>query len=164
MDGMNGQRITYEVGAAAISEYLDISATMRGGKDSRRNFESFCIEHGTAHRWSPLPRVYRHGIPKQCFRNAFVASVRHSGLIYCEGWALGVIPTHHAWCVDAAGKVYDFTWRGFTTEDTAYWGVQFAGPAFCDMICEGETYGVFYTTHGIRALKNGTLAKMVHNE
>jgi hypothetical protein len=31
-------------------------------------------------------------------------------LIYVEGFAVGVFPTLHGWCVDDAGNVIDPTW------------------------------------------------------
>jgi hypothetical protein len=52
---------------------------------------------------------------------------------YVEGYAMGVIPVHHAWCVDKDGNVIDTTWSA--TErvpgtmrakvGTWYFGVEF---------------------------------------
>lgn len=54
---------------------------------------------------------------KECFRNALMMAQERS-LDYVEGYALGHgIPVHHAWCLDADGKVVDPTWRDSTDTD-----------------------------------------------
>ena len=50
------------------------------------------------------------GPAKFCFWNAQRLAGRRKGLRYCEGYATGVIPVEHAWCIDAAGRVIDPTW------------------------------------------------------
>lgn len=70
--------------------------------------EEFVLKHG--HRFSG-DRCFdvKAGKPKMCFNNAFSLS-QSTGLYYCEGWAAGVIPVHHAWCCDNDGVIYDPTW------------------------------------------------------
>ena len=63
---------------------------------------------------------------KLCFMNAMNLAIESAGeLCYVEGYALkpGLIPIHHAWCVDENDCVYDNTWRDI--EGSAYYGVKF---------------------------------------
>lgn len=48
--------------------------------------------------------------PKQCFQNCITISVFNPALKYCEGYATNIIPTEHAWLVNAQGEVIDPTW------------------------------------------------------
>jgi hypothetical protein len=67
------------------------------------------------------PPKYRPGAKKQCYRNAFNLAQDY-GLTYCEGFAYppGLIPVHHAWCVDDSGHVIDPTWDN---ADSEYFGI-----------------------------------------
>jgi hypothetical protein len=62
-----------------------------------------------------------NALPQACFRNSALYAISH-GLRYIEGYALNIIPVHHAWCADQAGKVYETTWDRI---GSAYFGVQF---------------------------------------
>lgn len=57
-----------------------------------------------------LPPTIKPMPLKQCFDNAYKLARRRKGLHYVEGYAQGVIPTMHAWCIDADGHVIDPTW------------------------------------------------------
>jgi hypothetical protein len=66
-----------------------------------------------------LPGLPRAG--RQSFRNAFKLAEAHS-LVYCEGYALNLVPTVHAWCWNPkTGQVIDPTWG---TAGEAYFGVR----------------------------------------
>ena len=58
--------------------------------------------------------------PRACFENAFRLASRHPQYRYVEGVALGVIPVHHAWCLNVDDEVVDPTWARLGTE---YFGV-----------------------------------------
>ncbi len=68
---------------------------------------------------------------KECFYNAQMLSLSdNTGKIkYCEGFALKIIPTNHAW-IELNGKVIDVTWAdkednnffGMFPEDVSYCG------------------------------------------
>lgn len=56
-------------------------------------------------------RVWRwHGQQKACYANAQYLARTRKGLRYAEGFATGVVPVEHAWCVDEKGRVVDPTW------------------------------------------------------
>lgn len=57
---------------------------------------------------------------KRCFRNAYELA-RRRGLRYAEGFAAGIIPVLHAWCLDDAGHIADPTWR---ERGAVYFGVE----------------------------------------
>lgn len=75
------------------------------------NSSDLILKHGRA--WTPrkLPKGLKSGAPKMCFANAQKLSYQKN-LIYCEGYAVGVIPVLHGWCVDESGNVIDPTWTG----------------------------------------------------
>ena len=76
-----------------------------------RPLELYVLEHGHFFgKWSQpheqLPR-------KECYANAARYAQEHDYL-YAEGLAMGIIPVHHAWCVDPfTGLVHDPTWWQF---------------------------------------------------
>ena len=75
----------------------------------------FLLEYGQEFKGYPWKkfrgRGYRMMKRNHCFENAFKMA-DWMGLRYCEGYAFtGVIPVHHAWCLDDDGLVVDPTWR-----------------------------------------------------
>jgi hypothetical protein len=79
------------------------------------------LDHGRT--FGPARVARARALPQQCFRNALMRSLADRTLTYCEGYALHLIPTHHAWCVDAAGHVIETTWAD---PGTVYYGLAFA--------------------------------------
>ena len=67
------------------------------------------------------PTRWNRSMPQACFRNAALYAITHR-LRYVEGYATGVMPVHHGWCVDAQGKVVEVTWDFM---GAAYFGVEF---------------------------------------
>ena len=80
------------------------------------------LQHGRWYEPRPLPRGHWRGEQKACFRNALMAASRFR-LKYVEGYACGIIPVHHAWCVDDENRVYEVTWPSKMCY--AYFGIQF---------------------------------------
>ena len=80
----------------------------------------------------------RHGKIQQCYMNTFHLA-EGSKFIYCEGMAMGIIPTMHGWCVDADGLVYDPTWKD---DCLAYFGVRLRLDYVMKTIFKKQTYGV----------------------
>lgn len=54
--------------------------------------------------------LVKHGEPQQCFQNAANLVIGNPKYRYVEGMAMGVIPTMHAWVIDAQDRVIDNTW------------------------------------------------------
>jgi hypothetical protein len=83
------------------------------------------LEHGIWFQPGDRPKEIPRGRPGQCFSNClgwtFLLPDR---FIYCEGMAVGVIPTHHGWLIDReTGQMFDPTWS--KADQTAYVGVAF---------------------------------------
>lgn len=92
---------------------------------------------------------YRMRKPNHCFENAFRAADRY-GLLYCEGYATtGILPVHHAWCLDDQGRVVDFTWRadkaGRAPQDEwHYFGITFDIFRLAYFMAGKETWSCIY--------------------
>lgn len=71
-----------------------------------------------------LPDGYRRMTPRHCFDNALRLAAGNPHLVYVEGFAVSVLPLHHAWCVTADGVVVDPTWEH--PEECSYFGVPFS--------------------------------------
>lgn len=93
----------------------------------RPNRERLTLTHGREFTPAPLPAHVERGLPKFCFWNAQRLAGRSRGkLRYVEGFGLRPMlgfPFHHAWCVDADGRVVDPTWDN--PEVCEYFGVPF---------------------------------------
>jgi hypothetical protein len=99
---------------AELMQHLEMMRDFRGrvppegrAYDSR---EHFIVEHGEWFEPIPLPREYSYGRWKRCFLNSLELVAEHDGLTYVEGYASHLLPIHHAWCVDAQGRLIDVTW------------------------------------------------------
>lgn len=109
------------------------------GLNPRHTTIGFIMQHG---RWFdplPKPKRIRWGVPKHCFMNAARLALNDLSLTYCEGYALGGIPLHHAWVADAAGTVIDNTWR---TLGTGYFGVPFTRAFLVRRLAKQKYYGL----------------------
>lgn len=91
-----------------------------------RGVGDFLLQHGRFYPPQRLPRPELRGPIRNCFVNAAMAAINGSRtacrLHYVEGYATFVILTHHAWCADDNGNVYEVTWRKV---GSAYFGVEF---------------------------------------
>jgi len=90
---------------------------------------------------------------RECFYNAqmLVLTDHTKTLRFAEGFAVGVIPVHHAW-VTLNGKVVDLTWRvkgrrkggyndriiGVIPNDRAYYGVEFDTETVREVVLQTE--------------------------
>lgn len=128
----------------SVKNYLkqfDVLVRRYNGVESAHGF---CLKYGVAFEGAPLPDRIDRGIPKECFRNAalLVTSFKRK-LIYCEGWGATPrvrIPIHHAWAVDAQGRVIDPTWDD--PETCVYFGVPFDTEEMYRLIEESGSYGL----------------------
>ena len=85
--------------------------------------KEFALKHGIEFKGQNLPKRYRHGEMKACYKNSALMSFRHN-LIYVEGYASASNCHHstlHAWCINELGEVFDRTWP-YTSLNT-YYGV-----------------------------------------
>lgn len=79
------------------------------------------LRHGRPYDPHPFPARRTRGRPRQCYDNAFKLAARSRGrLRYAEGYAAGLIPVEHAWCLDDRSRVVDPTWD----DGVAYFGVE----------------------------------------
>jgi hypothetical protein len=110
-----------------------------------RSTDEFVLKHGR--NWPinghELPEDVEIGKLGQCFRNATLLALgfHRNEYIYCEGYALNIIPMAHAWCVDGTtGRVIDPTWGQDTTTD--YFGLAFNVMYLQEHLLEHRTYGL----------------------
>jgi len=104
------------------------------------NIYDFVVQHGKFYRAPKYPADYPRGAARACFGNSLIYAVRR-GWKYVEGYAScrglpACLPIHHAWNVDAHGKVWDTTWQN---EGTAYLGIEFSIGRAGDAIWNGDT-------------------------
>lgn len=102
----------------------------------------FYLLLGRAFAPAALPRGTRAGPLGQCYANAGRAALEDSSLIYCEGFALreGLIPMHHAWCLNSRGEVLDLTWP--FSAGNEYLGVALQTSVLRDHVMQGEVWGL----------------------
>lgn len=101
----------------------EIAAWEMLGIESGANLKAAVLEHGRAYevdREATAERV--QGLIGNCFANAANAVIEdklagRDELTYVEGFAhRGTIVVHHAWVINADGKVLELTWRDGGTE------------------------------------------------
>jgi len=100
--------------------------------------EDFVLHFGEAFSFSELPSYIERGEMKQCFKNAYHLALSSPEHTYVEGFACGVIPVMHAWCIDSKDQVVDPTW----TDGREYYGVRFNLNYVNEVIEDKSTYGV----------------------
>lgn len=108
-----------------IEEYLNMMTSMiKSSSKQKINryvcFEDFVLQHGMRFDGrGKLPKKARMGKARQCFKNATQLVLAHPNLTYVEGYACGIIPVMHGWCVTKEGDVIDPTWK----DGREYFGV-----------------------------------------
>lgn len=118
--------------------------------------EDLVLREGTATHAVITQCDYPEMPLSNCFENAFRLSLEHPDLRYVEGYALfgSVLPAHHGWVVDAAGKVHDPTWLGLARErghgKAVYWGIP----------VDPDTHLAWFIEHGtMNTLVNGEMIR-----
>lgn len=104
--------------------------------------QRFVLKHGKTFSGRTLPRRYRRGPIKECFRNSAVALQKYSELEYYEGYAMSrkfQFPFLHAWNV-ADGKVVELTLRN--PVDYEYYGVYFTRQQIWTQQAKTMVYGM----------------------
>lgn len=85
------------------------------------SLDDFVLQNGQIFKVGKFPKDIRRGEMKQCYRNAVMLLAEKSSYLYVEGYAMGIIPALHAWCIDKKGNVIDPTWP----DGKEYFGVIF---------------------------------------
>jgi hypothetical protein len=111
-----------------------------------KSIEEFVLKHGQEYKPQPLPRIFKPGLPRHCYENAYHLAVKKREFIYVEGYCLspGSIPLLHAWCADVEGNVYDPTYTGGPNPPLGeiYFGVPFAFPYVQKTVLHNRCYGL----------------------
>lgn len=75
------------------------------------------VQHGVAFAYVDTKHKYGKGAEDQCFRNTMALVMKHSELVYVEGFARPhkLSPVYqHAWAVTREGIIVDTTWTPTT--------------------------------------------------
>ena len=106
------------------------------------SIEDFILKNGRQMgiKMESLPTGIKRGKPKQCFKNAYLLALAE-GFTYCEGYANGVIPLMHAWCLDKNKKVIDPTWK----DGKDYFGVEIPIEVADRIMAKSGHYGILDT-------------------
>lgn len=136
--------------AKAVVSWLTgwVELAQRAGRRKRHGFtclSEFVLRHGRAWQPAPLPPDLTPMAKQQCFRNAALLAMEKPNLVYCEGWALGIVPVEHAWCVDERGRVIDPTW--IKPPGIEYFGIAFKTPYLFRVLRDSERYGLIDNWH-----------------
>lgn len=101
----------------------------------------FMLQMGRAWTPQPLPAWVSPGPKRQCYQNAGNLVIENRGLTYVEGYAQppGLPPVHHAWCVDAEGRVIDNTFDD--PEDAQYYGVPLTAQTLRELVETVKCWG-----------------------
>lgn len=102
------------------------------------SIDELLLKHGHSFLPARKPKSIPWGSPKECFVNAAQLAMKDHTLTYCEGYAAGIIPVLHAWCVKE-GRVIDNTWRKMGTE---YFGVAISRTYLIRTLLKQMHYGV----------------------
>jgi hypothetical protein len=138
-----------ETVACPVRDYLRMLSRQRK-RSKQPDVEGFVLTHGSDYAPGERPADVPQMRMGDCFRNAFILAQMRRRLTYVEGWALFFIPTHHAWCIDAEGRVVDPTWVDDDPRFTELWaarcyvGVPFTLSFLYRQQVRTERWGVFH--------------------
>jgi len=110
---MTDQQILTDWTPALLEEALRLEADCINRASKVPASAGVILKHGLWFQPGEMPEGFPQGRPHKCFSTCLVFTVEYpERFIYCEGMAVGVIPTHHAWLVDRyTGVMFDPTWR-----------------------------------------------------
>jgi hypothetical protein len=126
--------------------------------------EDFVLKNGKLFEISKIRPKY--GEERFCFFNSYQLMIKE-GYTYVEGFAMGVIPVNHAWCLDADGRVIDPTWRPSLTrkfQGIAYIGVALDRSFVIETALQRKSYGVLDDWEGGFPLLTGAEGWRIREE
>lgn len=125
--------------------------------------EDFVLQNGIQFTKFTKKNVKR-GTMKECYRNAYLASLHNKTLVYVEGYAIPAnvpLPLAHAWCVDMEGHIHEVTWP---EKGLDYFGVPFDFKYLTKAILKRKMYGIIDNwEYGFPLLKIKDKTKFMHN-
>lgn len=142
-----------------VAEFLKLTAAFRGSP----SMEGFVLEHGQQFN-TMAPKQPRLGTPKECYRNAALLSMRKPDLIYVEGYALGVFPVLHAWCVDKEGLIHECTWRPELRTTDDYYGIPFSRRFLSRSLVKWQHYGLLDNWRGRFPVQHTPRSDWIHKD
>lgn len=98
------------------------------------------LKHGVS--GSGVKHKHKRGKMGECFKNAAEAAI-FERFTYVEGFAARAslaIPIHHAWVLDAEGRVIDLTWK--RAEECTYIGIPFTDTVLRRELMKNRVYGL----------------------
>lgn len=135
---------------SSLREYLEWTVNVKKGYSGQLRIpselkfvglEDLVLQHGIECKPQLLPAKYKRGKIKECFNNALDLATRYPAeLTYVEGFASGLIATHHAWCIDKNRNVIENTWPDGNGKE--YFGIPLKLKWVIDTVCKKKTYGV----------------------
>lgn len=106
-----------------------------------RGIAELVLRHGRS--WSESStECWPAGEAQQCFANAQRLALLNPELTYVEGYAMSVVPLHHGWCVDRAGRVIDVTW--IDRSGVEYFGVPIRTPYVRQRVLRSKFWGSLF--------------------
>lgn len=144
-----------------IQDYLTSMSDLisRHNGSMYKSLEQFMDEQG--HRFTAPAHPLDHyenvqaGEMGMCYSNCmeYVIENPDTELLYCEGFAMGIIPMQHAWLSTANGEVIDPTWGQGYSKD--YHGVAFDRQWAIRLLCDKGSYGLIDDWENKWPLLNG---------
>ena len=121
----------------AAKDYVD--ALVKATRNCTPIAYSFLKDHGRS--FTKIEAETKLGEQSQCYCNSYRMFLE-AGFSYAEGIAVpkGLIPVHHAWCIDTEGQVRDPTWKD--AADAQYFGVIFKESFVFKVALEIKVYGI----------------------
>lgn len=152
-----------------ITEYLTMVAELQqqcGRPESRvgwkyDSYEAMVLAEGREFTTNPRPKGVRQRKMKECYSNCFHFCWDRDTVdryVYCEGYAINMIPTLHAWVFDTeTGELIDPTWK--QQETNVYYGIEFPFMFAVGRCLKTETYGLIAGDYmvGCPMLKEGAV-------
>lgn len=142
-----------------LTEHLNHLAELYDKQVRGVSMYRFILDNGYDFKPAALPSDIERMKKKECFMNATHLMLVDSSLIYCEGFALNIIPVHHGWCVTQDGEIVDPTWDN--PENCTYFGVPFQYDFVMESLDKSQAYGIL-DNHYLRWNMSDPKEKFLH--